>query len=92
MARVLQLTCRECGEKSIITHTDKAHPDFYTLYCACKNKQCEHKWVSHLTYSHTTKAANTSKFGLFSALLAELPQTDLENIQQIINQRIENKK
>lgn len=49
----MRVYCRECGGKCRISSRNDISNDFVSLYCDCHN--CGHRFVSHLTFSHTLR-------------------------------------
>lgn len=79
--------CKECGSKAVVTKTEREHVDFNRLYLMCKNPKCGHSWVSHLTFSHSTKESRLGKNGLVAFLVEKLPLEDLSELKEAIEQK-----
>ncbi|MGX2949359.1 ogr/Delta-like zinc finger family protein [Ursidibacter sp. B-7004-1] len=80
--------CRECCSEAIILKTERIHRDSSRLYCRCKNPDCNHEFVMNLDYSHTTKASKLTNQGLLQYFLDKLPLAELENLQSVLNERL----
>ncbi|MGF1710118.1 ogr/Delta-like zinc finger family protein [Vibrio sp. 99-70-13A1] len=64
-----------CGERSIITKTNRLSNDCADLYCSCSDPECGHTFVMNLSYSHTlspsAKTATQLAFNMVKALTPE---------------------
>ncbi|MDV9030503.1 ogr/Delta-like zinc finger family protein [Pseudomonas sp. RAC1] len=49
----MRVYCKECGGKGRISSRNDISNEFVSLYCDCL--ECGHRWVSHLTFSHTLR-------------------------------------
>ena len=76
------IICNHCGERAVINKSQRDHKEFTKLYCTCKNKDCAHKFVIHLTFSHTTKPSKLKEQDHFKFILANLPN---DKKQELIN-------
>lgn len=65
--------CKICGYKAVINRSQREHKEFTRLYCTCKNKDCAHKFVIHLTFSHTTKPSKLEEQNYFKYMITNLP-------------------
>ncbi|HFW3090566.1 TPA: ogr/Delta-like zinc finger family protein [Salmonella enterica subsp. enterica serovar Reading] len=55
MSRPQGRTCRYCGCRAVIAHTEwktENKTDVANLYVRCNNLECGHTWVENVTYSH----------------------------------------
>ncbi|HHF3391406.1 TPA: ogr/Delta-like zinc finger family protein [Haemophilus influenzae] len=66
--------CKICGYKAVINRSKREHKEYTKLYCTCKNKDCEHKFVLHLEFSHTTKPSKLEEKNYFKYIIANLPE------------------
>ena len=51
--------CNKCGSKAVITSRDGVSAEFARLYCSCRNKDCGHRFVTTLAFSHALVSAST---------------------------------
>lgn len=85
MARILDIYCRECGSKAIITRTERIHSDLSNLYCHCKNVHCGHRFVMRLEFSHTTTTSTFSKNSLLKQVISRLSEQDKEALKKMLS-------
>ncbi|EJI4221491.1 ogr/Delta-like zinc finger family protein [Salmonella enterica] len=74
MSRPQGRTCRYCGSRSNIQHTEwktENKTDVANLYVRCTNLECGHTWVENVTYSHTL-VPSALKDGVVRLLLDRL--------------------
>lgn len=79
------IVCNQCGEKAVINKSQKEHNEFTKLYCTCKNPKCEHKFVLHLTFSHTTKPSKLKEQEHFKFILANLSNDKKQELISILS-------
>lgn len=88
MARVNKIYCNECGDLAIITKSEKITENFSRLYCACKNPYCGARWVLNMEFSHMLQASRLTEKRLVSFLLNKIPQNDLRQLKNQIEQQL----
>lgn len=84
MAKILDISCKECGSKAIVTRTERIHSDLSNLYCHCKNIDCGHRFVMRLEFSHTTTSSKFSKDGLLKWVISRLSKQDKEELKKML--------
>ncbi|MEB3457147.1 ogr/Delta-like zinc finger family protein [Pasteurella multocida] len=87
MARTLDIYCKVCNSKAIVTRTERIHSDFSKSYCSCKNKACGHKFVINVEFSHTTKTSLLTKDALIETLLANSSPQDRQRYKRILEEQ-----
>lgn len=83
----MDIKCNICGNKSIITKTDRVHSELSRLYCSCKNKECMHRFVMNLEFSHSTAPSLLKKDELLLTLLKKLPEQEIQQIIEYLTNR-----
>lgn len=73
-----------CGERSIITKTNRLSNDCADLYCECKSQECGHQFVMSLYFSYTLSPSSKATNDLATCLSKVLPPNKrLELSQQL---------
>ncbi|WP_249961939.1 ogr/Delta-like zinc finger family protein [Histophilus somni] len=85
MARVLKMECRECGSDAIIQRTDRIHPDFYILYCCCKNINCGHRWKAELNYKVSLNKNPLNDEDILNLIISKTSLSDIRRIANKLN-------
>ncbi|WP_425248744.1 ogr/Delta-like zinc finger family protein [Chelonobacter oris] len=85
MSRVLQVKCRVCEHRAMITKAARVHNDFLRLYCRCTNPECNHKFVMNLEYSHTTHTSYLDRNSLLIELVSRLSDSDKDVLRNAIS-------
>lgn len=80
MSRNLKITCNVCGSEAIVTKTMHDHQDLKRLYCTCKNKECNHKFVINLEFSHTTRHSDLIMNPILLDMIDKLPKNKKEEL------------
>ncbi|AUR95196.1 ogr/Delta-like zinc finger family protein [Vibrio cyclitrophicus] len=62
-----------CGERSIITKTNRLSNDCADLYCECKNQACGHQFVMSLYFNYTLSPSSKATSDLAACLSQVLP-------------------
>lgn len=76
----MRVYCKECNGKGRISSRNDISREFSSLYCTCLD--CGHRWVAHLTFSHTlTPSAQMLDRLVFDQLRA-LPRSRQQEIFQ----------
>lgn len=78
--------CKICGYKAVINRSQREHKEFTKLYCTCKNKDCAHKFVLHLEFSHTTKPSKLEEKNYFKYIIANLPEDKKRELRAILSE------
>lgn len=78
--RAMQIDCPQCGDKAIIYSRKKLDPKVSTLYCGCKNAECAHTFVMHLTFSHSTSASKQESQNAAIDYLRNLPEAERQQL------------
>lgn len=81
MCGQVKVICKHCGERGIITKTDRQTVDYSRLYCTCKNPACGHSWVADIQFSHTLQESKITKDGIINYLLNNLPSDTLATLK-----------
>ncbi|WP_415720324.1 ogr/Delta-like zinc finger family protein [Photobacterium ganghwense] len=76
-----RVTCG-CGERAVITKTNRLSNDCADLYYLCKNPACGHKFVMSLYYSHSLSPSSKTTNELAVALVKALTPNQRQNLQQ----------
>ena len=84
--REKMIFCKICGYKAVINRSQREHKEFTRLYCTCKNKDCAHKFVIHLTFSHTTKPSKLEEQNYFKYIIANLPEDKKRELRAILSE------
>ncbi|MBN6064749.1 ogr/Delta-like zinc finger family protein [Aggregatibacter actinomycetemcomitans] len=82
--KTAKILCNVCGSDSIIKRTERVHTDLSRLYCICKNKECNHRFVMSMEFSHSTRASDLKKDEILKTLLDQLPETNKREIIQFL--------
>ena len=85
-AREKIIFCKICGYQSVINRSKREHKEYTKLYCTCKNKDCAHKFVIHLTFSHTTKPSKLEEQNYFKYIIANLPEDKKRELRAILSE------
>ena len=76
----MRVYCRECGSKGLNKGSDHPSPDFVKIYYTCSSVHCGHRWVSTVTYSHTTTPSSEKIDRIIFDRLRELPKAKQREI------------
>ncbi len=76
-----RVTCG-CGERAVITKTNRLSNDCADLYYLCKNPACGHKFVMSLYYSHSLSPSSKTTNELAVALVKALSPDSRHSLQQ----------
>lgn len=76
----MQIQCRECKGKAIITTTNRMTCDFTRLYCSCRDAQCRHTFVMQLSYSHAIRPSEVKAQQQLLDQLRDLPPARLREL------------
>ncbi|MCG7499361.1 ogr/Delta-like zinc finger family protein [Vibrio sp. Of7-15] len=71
-----------CGERAIITKTNRLSNDCADLYCECKNHECEHQFVMSLYFSHTLSPSSMDTNDLATCLIKVLTPDKRDDLKQ----------
>ena len=77
--------CKICGYKAVINRSQREHKEYTKLYCTCKNKDCAHKFVIHLTFSHTTKPSKLEEQNYFKYIITNLPDDKKQELRSMLS-------
>lgn len=69
----------------MINRSKREHKEFTRLYCTCKNKDCAHKFVIHLTFSHTTKPSKLEEQNYFKYIITNLPDDKKQELRSMLS-------
>lgn len=83
--REKMIFCKICGYKAVINRSQREHKEFTRLYCTCKNKDCAHKLVIHLTFSHTTKPSKLEEQNYFKYMITNLPDDKKQDLRSMLS-------
>lgn len=83
--REKMIFCKICGYKAVINRSQREHKEFTRLYCTCKNKDCAHKFVIHLTFSHTTKPSKLEEQNDFKYMITNLPDDKKQDLRSMLS-------
>ncbi|ENQ6409019.1 ogr/Delta-like zinc finger family protein [Pseudomonas aeruginosa] len=71
----MRVYCNECGAKARIATRESISAVFTKLYCQCLDaKGCGHRFVMHLTFSHTLIPAAEPLDRILFDRLREMPR------------------
>lgn len=76
----MRIYCKECGGKSRISSRNDISNVFVSLYCDCLD--CGHRWVAHLTFSHTLRPSEQMMDRLVFDRLSTMSKTRQREIFQ----------
>ena len=76
----MRICCRECGSKGLIKDSDELSRDFVKIYYTWSSIHCGHRWVSSVTFSHTTTPSSEQVDRLIFDRLRELPKAKQREI------------
>ena len=82
----MQIRCRECEGRAIITTTNRLSNEFTRLYCACRTAECGHNFVMQLSYSHPLRLPSSKLDQQLVNQLRELPPERLEVLLDALRQ------
>ena len=54
MAGQIKHFCKVCSSPAFVVRIEILNSENTDIHFLCKNKECDHKWVANLTFSHTT--------------------------------------
>lgn len=74
-----------CGERAVITKTNRLSNDCADLYYQCKNPACGHKFVMSLYYSHSLSPSSKTTDDLAVALVKALSPNQRQSLAQQIS-------
>lgn len=83
--REKMIFCKICGYKAVINRSQREHKEFTRLYCTCKNKDCAHKFVIHLTFSRTTKPSKLEEQNYFKYMITNLPDDKKQDLRSMLS-------
>ena len=83
--REKMIFCKICGYKAVINRSKREHKEYNKLYCTCKNKDCAHKFVIHLTFSHTTKPSKLEEQNYFKYIITNLPDDKKQELRSMLS-------
>lgn len=83
--REKMIFCKICGYKAVINRSQREHKEFTKLYCTYKNKDCAHKFVIHLTFSHTTKPSKLEEQNYFKYIITNLPDDKKQELRSMLS-------
>lgn len=69
----------------MINRSKREHKEFTKLYCTCKNKDYAHKFVIHLTFSHTTKPSKLEEQNYFKYIITNLPDDKKQELRSMLS-------
>ncbi|CAE6929091.1 ogr/Delta-like zinc finger family protein [Vibrio parahaemolyticus] len=71
-----------CGERAIISKTNRLSFDCADLYCKCKNPTCGHEFVMSLYFSHTLSPSAKTTSHMAAELCKALPPETRQQLRQ----------
>ncbi|MBD8515182.1 ogr/Delta-like zinc finger family protein [Photobacterium sp. CAU 1568] len=71
-----------CGERAIITKTNRLTIDCADMYCQCKNPECGHSFVMSQGFSHTLSPSSKSTGQLVHAIVRSLSPEQTKQVYQ----------
>lgn len=81
----MKVTCNICNTKARIYARETISNDFVKLKCQCTNHSCGHRFVSLLTFSHTTcPPAEQLQRALIDSALHAIKSLPIKDKQAII--------
>ena len=83
--REKMIFCKICGYKAVINRSKREHKEYTKLYCTCKNKDCAHKFVIHLTFSPTTKPSKLEEQNYFKYIITNLPDDKKQELRSMLS-------
>ncbi|WP_429024990.1 ogr/Delta-like zinc finger family protein [Aeromonas veronii] len=84
----MRVICIECGALGRITKTNHLSEDVADLYCQCTDKECRHRWVSRLSFSHTITPARKHLGDLALASLTMLSVEQKEVLADVLEKQL----
>lgn len=82
---MMKVTCNICNSKARIYARETISNDFARLKCQCTNNDCGHRFVSLLTFSHTTcPPAEQLQRALIESAVHAIKQLPLKDKQAIV--------
>jgi hypothetical protein len=78
----MRVYCKECNGKGRISSRNDVSKEFSSLYCICLD--CGHRWVAHLTFSHTLTPSAHMLDRLVFDQLRTLPKSRQKEIFQLL--------
>ena len=67
LGEFMRVTCNECGNKAVITKTNRMSLDAVDLYCSCR--VCGHRFVWGAGFKHSLSNSKEEKKAIISTLL-----------------------
>ena len=77
----MRVTCR-CGEKAVITKTNRISFDAVDLYCSCGG--CGHRFVWAAGFKHSLAGSTGKKREVINSLIGELTKEEMRDLAQSI--------
>ncbi len=78
----MRVTCR-CGEKAVITKTNRMSFDAVDLYCSCSG--CGHRFVWKAGYSHSIDGSPKGKIELIKSMFESLGSNERRDLLESIS-------
>lgn len=74
------LSCTNCGQRATIMKTARIHNESYTLYCRCSNADCQHRFVSLLSFKNAAVPGAGVSGRLIQDIIKYLPASERQNV------------
>lgn len=78
------MCCQNCGQRAIIRKTERQHPQSYTFYCACTNKDCLHRFTASFNFKTALVPGAIASGRLIQDLIKYIPASERENIIRVL--------
>lgn len=73
------MCCQNCGQRAIIRKTERQHPQSYTFYCVCTNKDCQHRFTASFNFKTALVPGAIAHTRLIQDLIKYLPAEERQN-------------
>lgn len=78
----MRIYCRDCGEKAVITKTNRLSLDVSEMYCCCT--KCGHRFVWSAGFKHSLSPSMKEKSEMIVLLFKDLPETKKRDLLHIL--------
>lgn len=76
----MRVVCSVCSENARINKSNRISTTYATLYCACTNSECGHRFVMDLSFSHSLQASRVNQEDVALFLLETLGKDKIKEM------------
>lgn len=73
----MRVTCNACGNKAVITKTNRLSLDAVDIYCSC---HCGHRFVWSAGFKHSLSGSEQERKAVISSLLNGLSSSEKRDL------------